>query len=289
MGRGVMTQFDYVKPTSLEHLVQELSQVRSLGAILAGGTDLLVKIRGGMRTHRVLFDVNDLQDLIGIEDKGDFVRIGACTRIREVGESETIKSFVPFLASAANQLGSPQIRNRATIGGNIISASPAADTVLPLMASGAKIRVKGAHGEREIVLDDFMKGPGQTDIREGEVLVEINIPKLGPTCRNHFLKVGRRRAMAISVVNLAGWMKKNGNGMIDDVRIVLGAVAPTAVRAKKSETFLRGKPCTEEVLREAARMAGSECQPINDIRATEFGRRLLVEAWTYRLLRVLST
>ena len=95
--------------------------------------------------------------------------------------------------------------------------------------------------------------------------------------------------MAISVVNLAGWMKKNGNGMIDDVRIVLGAVAPTALRAKKAETFLRGKPCTEEVLRETARIASSECQPINDIRATEFGRRLLVEAWTYRLLRVLST
>jgi CO/xanthine dehydrogenase FAD-binding subunit len=284
-----MTQFDYVKPTSLENLVQELSQVRSSGAIFAGGTDLLVKIRGGMRSHRVLFDVNDLQQLAGIEDKGDFVRIGACTRIRDIAESETIKSSVPFLSGAANQLGSPQIRNRATIGGNIISASPAADTVPPLMASGAKIRLMGAYGERELVLDDFMKGPGQTDIRDSEVLVEIDIPKLGPTCRNHFLKVGRRRGMAISVVNLAGWMKKSGNGIIDDVRIVLGAMAPTALRAKKAETFLRGKPCTEGVLRETARIASSECQPINDIRATERGRRLLAEAWTYRLLQVLST
>ena len=167
-------------------------------------------------------------------------------------------------------------------------ASPAADTVPPLMASGAKIRLKDSHGERELILDDFMKGPGQTDIRDSEVLIEIDIPKLGPSCRNHFLKVGRRRAMAISVVNLAGWMKKNCNGVIDDARIVLGAVAPTALRAKNAEAFLRGKPSTEEVLREAARVATSECRPINDIRATERGRRLLVESWTYRLLQILS-
>jgi CO/xanthine dehydrogenase FAD-binding subunit len=284
-----MTQFDYVKPTSLENLVQELAQAGSSGAILAGGTDLLVKIRGGMRSHRVLFDVNDLHRLAGIEDKGDFIRIGACTRIRDVGESEAVKNAVPFLASAANQLGSPQIRNRATLGGNIISASPAADTVLPLMASGAKVRLKGAHEERELVLEDFMKGPGQTDIRDTEVLVEIEVPKLGPAARSQFLKVGRRRAMAISVVNLAGWMKKHGNGVIDDVRIVLGSVAPTALRAKRAENFLRGQSCTEEVLRETARIAGSECQPISDIRATERGRRLLAEAWTYRLLQVLSS
>jgi len=284
-----MTQFDYLKPASLEHLIRELSQVKSSGAILAGGTDLLVKIRGGMRSHRVLFDVNDIQDLLGIEDKGDFVRIGACTRIHEIAESETVKTCVPFLSSAANQLGSPQIRNRATIGGNIVSASPAADTVPPLMCSGAKIRLKSAHGERELYLEDFMKGPGQTDIRDGEVLVAIDIPTLRPGCRSHFLKIGRRRAMAISVVNLAGSMKKNDKGIIDEVRIVLGAVSPKAVRAKRAETFLRGKPCTEAVLREAAKVAGSESQPISDIRATESGRRLLVEAWTYRLLQVLST
>ncbi len=279
-----MPKFDYLKPASLEQLIQELSNAKSSGTILAGGTDLLVRIRGGIKSYRVLFDVNEIQELAGIEDKGNYVRIGARTRIREIAESEIITDSVPFLSMAANLLGSPQIRNRATIGGNIMSASPAADTVPALMAGGAKIRLKNSYGERDVFVSDFMKGPGQTGIREDEALTAIDVPKLGRSCRNCFFKVGRRRALAISVVNLAGWVKKSSDGTVDDLSIVLGAVAPVAFRAVETEAFLRGKPCTGEILREAARLAGRECHPITDIRGTESGRRLLVEAWTYKLL-----
>ena len=281
-------KFDYIKPASLNQLVQELSQAKSSGSILAGGTDLLVKLREGIISYQVLFDVNDIADLCGIEDHPDFIRIRPCTRMRDVSESDVIRRFAPFLSSAAMQLGSPQIRNRATIGGNIVSASPAADTVPPLMASGAKVQLLSTGGSRACSLEDFLQGPGKTDMHEGEVLTAIDIPKFDPEVhRSSFFKVGRRGAMTISVINLAGWVEKKKDGIIHDVKIVLGAVAPTAIRAMATEEFLRGKPCTEETFHEAAKLANSECRPIDDIRGSESGRRLLVEAWTYKLLQTI--
>lgn len=284
-----MAAFDYVKPPSLESLINDYAQAKSEGAILAGGTDLLVKIRSGLVSWRVLFDINDLYEMKGISDEGDSLRIGAVTRICDVADSNVVQSTVPFLSLAASQLGSPQIRNRATVGGNIVSASPAADTVLPLIAMGARLRFGSQGGNREVSIEKFMEGPGQTDIREDEVLIGVVVPKLSNGCKSHFIKVGRRKAVAISVVNIAGWIKTDQTGVIEDVRLVLGAVAPTAIRAGETETFLRGKRPNEVVLKEAARITAGQSSPISDIRGTQKGRRLLVEAWTFRLLQILMT
>ena len=284
-----MAAFDYVRPISLKALVDELAQVKSKGAVLAGGTDILVKIRSGVLSPKVLFDANHLLELNGISDDGDRIRIGALTRIAEILGSNVIKRSIPFLSSAASHLGSPQIRNRATVGGNVLTASPAADMVPPLLAMGAQVRLRGQEGERFVTIEDFMVGPGRTSIRNDEILVEIIVPRLEEGCRSHFLKVGRRRALAISVVNVAGWLKANARGEIEEARIVLGAVAPTATRAKGAEMFLRGKRCTAEVIGEAARLAAGESRPITDIRGTDRGRRLLVEAWTGRMLHLLTS
>ena len=284
-----MAEFDYVKPSSLESLINDYAQVRSEGAILAGGTDLLVRIRSGLVCRRVLFDVNNLDEMNSISDQGDSVSIGAAVRIVDVAESGLIKSVIPFLSLAASQLGSPQIRNRATLGGNIVTASPAADTVPPLIAMGATLMFRSREGHREISIEDFMKGPGQTDIHEGEVLIGTTVPKVINGCKSHFIKVGRRKAVAISVVNMAGWVKKDKTGIIEDLRVVLGAVAPTATRAIEAETYLRGKAPKQDLLKEAASIAAGESSPISDIRGTEEGRRLLVEAWTFRLLETLMS
>jgi CO/xanthine dehydrogenase FAD-binding subunit len=283
-----MSSFDYVKAASLSTLLEELWLVKWDGALLAGGTDLLVKIRAGLAHPKVLFDINHLPELSGIGQQGNEVHLGSATHIASIAASSLLRDCIPLLPMAASHLGSPQIRNRATLGGNIMSGSPAADTVTPLIAMGAQIKLRGREGERRVPLEDFVKGPGQTDIQVGEVLLGVVVPLLKEECRSQFLKIGRRKAMAISVVNLAGWLRKTKGDMIEDLRIVLGAVAPTAIRAKKTEAFLRGKQCTIQVIKEAARLAAEEVSPISDIRGTEDGRRALVEAWTFRLLEILS-
>lgn len=283
-----MVSFDYIKPTSLKSLIRDLAQVKSEGAILAGGTDLIVRIRSGLTTRRVLFDINDLQEMNGISNEGDCLRMGAAVRIQEVADSNVVRNSAAILSLAASQLGSTQIRNRATLGGNIVGASPAADMVPPLMTMGARLRLQGQQGDREVLLENFIKGPGQTSIRTDEVLTDIIVPKLNGGCQSHFLKIGRRKALAISVVNMAGWIKADQTGLIEDVRIVLGAVAPTAVRAGEAEAFLKGKRPNRAVMQEAARMAASESRPISDIRGAEQERRLLVEVWTFQLLQRLT-
>jgi CO/xanthine dehydrogenase FAD-binding subunit len=186
-------------------------------------------------------------------------------------------------------MGSPQIRNQATVGGNIASASPCADTVPPLMAAGARLRLSSKDADREVSLEDFMQDAGRTIIRDHEVLTDIIVPKLSAGCRSHFVKVGRRKALAISVINLAGWAKKDSNGVLEDIKIVLGSVAPTAFRAKSAEAVLKGEVPTDSAIQEAARKAAAESLPISDIRGTENERRLLVEAWALRLLQVLTS
>jgi len=286
--RKASAVFDYIKPPSLESLINDMAQVKSEGAILAGGTDLLVKIRTGLISRRVLFDINDLQEMNGILSEGNSLRIGAGTRIRDIADSDMVRDSVPFLALAASELGSPQIRNRATLGGNIVSASPSADTVPPLIAMGARLTFRSPEGDRVVSIEDFLQGPGQTTIREDEVLTGVIVPKLSNGSKSHFVKVGRRKALAISVVNIAGWIKTDQAGFIEDAGLALGAVAPTAIRARRVEAFLKGKKPNRVVLEEAARMAAGESSPISDIRGEREGRRLLVEAWTFRLLESLT-
>lgn len=284
-----MASFDYIKPTSLNNLINYVSQAKLEGAILAGGTDLLNKIRSGLITKRALFDISDLKEISGIADEGDDLRIGAAVRMREIADSNVVQDSLPFLSMAASQMGSPQIRNRATVGGNISSASPCADSVPPLMAAGAKLKLRSQDGDREVSLENFMKDAGQTSIRDHEVLTDIIVPKLGVGCRSHFCKVGRRKALAISVINLAGWLKTDPTGVVKDVKIVLGSVAPTAFRAKGAEAVLKGKIATRSIIQKAAKKAAEESSPISDIRGSEKERRLLVEAWTFRLIEVLTS
>jgi carbon-monoxide dehydrogenase medium subunit len=235
----------------------------------------------------VVFDITNLASCRGIVEEEDYLRIGAAVRMAELATSATVQRMASSLAAAARQIGSQQIRNRATLGGNIVAASPAADAIPPLLVADAMLVLLGADGRRELPLAQFLKGPGETFLGENEVLTEVVIPAEGAGCRSRFVKVARRKAQACSVINLAGRIDIGQDGLVRDIRIAMGAVAPTVIRARRAEEALMGRAPSTKNLAEAAALAAEECRPISDFRATENARKLLVEAWAYRLLQVL--
>jgi carbon-monoxide dehydrogenase medium subunit len=277
-------EFDYVKPSGIAELVEGLRTAGGDGAVLAGGTDLHVKMRIGKLAPRVLFDISELGACRSIAERGDLLAIGAAVRMSEIIASPLIAHRVPALADAARQMSCRQIRNRATLGGNIVTASPAADAVPPLLAADATVLLAGPAGQRELTLANFLLGPGKTALEPGEVLTEILIPMQSAACRSGFVKVGRRKAQAISIINLCGSLSLDEAGAIRDLRLVLGSVGPTAMRARRCEQALQGVAPSKESLAAAAALAAEECRPITDLRGSAEGRRLLVEAWTLRLL-----
>jgi carbon-monoxide dehydrogenase medium subunit len=283
-----MVSFDYIKPNSLDDLLEQLSRKVEDGSIIAGGTDLLVRMRAGSVSPKVVYDINNIKELSRIRDLGDSIAIGPMVKMFEIVQSDLVRKHLPFLAEAAEQVGSPQIRNRATVGGNILTASPCADTVPPLMVSGARLKLKSVKDEREIKLENFMKHAGLTDIKTDELLIDIIVPKMpeGYTCK--FLKLGRRKSLAISVINMAGWAKLSPEFIIEDIRIVLGSVAPTAFRATVAEKFLTGKKADTAIIKKAAIKAVEQSAPISDIRGTKDDRSLLIEVWVGRLLQILN-
>ncbi len=277
--------FDYVKPRTPEQLVSGLREARGEGAVLAGGTDLHVKIRVGKARPRVVFDIADLAQCRSIVEEGDELRVGAAVTMAEIMGSAIARRKTPSLVSAAAHMSSRQIRNRATLGGNIVTASPAADAVPVLLAADARLVLFNVDGRRELGLADFLIGPGKTALGVGEVLMEVIVPVERAHCRSRFVKVGRRKAQAISIVNLAGRITIGDDGLISDARIALGAVAPTAMRAHRAEQALNGSAPTQRILAEAAALSAEACRPISDNRATARGRTLLVEGWALRMLQ----
>lgn len=283
-----MVSFDYVRPQTLDQLLTGLHQSQSDGAILAGGTDLHVKIRAGLSSPRVLFDISELAPCRSIIAEEASLRIGGAVRMAELMASAAVWDKVPSLAAAAREMSSRQIRNRATLAGNIVTASPAADAVPPLLAADATLVLVSSAGKRILPLAEFLLGPGKNSLAKGEVMAEILIPSEPSGCCSGFVKVGRRKAQAISIINLAGSIHLGQDGIVKDVRIALGAVGPTAMRARQAEAALLGRNPTTRNLEEAAELAARECHPISDVRGTGSGRRLLVKAWTLRLLQQLS-
>lgn len=282
-----MVCFDYVKPRTVADLLEGLRLAGSEGAVLAGGTDLHIKIRLGLTAPRVLFDISELAACRHIAADGEMLRIGAAVSMTQIMISPEVQRMAPALVESVRQMSCRQIRNRATLGGNIVTASPAADAVPPLVAAQAKLALAGPEGYRVISLAEFLIAPGKTALRPHEVLTEVLIPAPGAHCRSHFVKVGRRKAQAISIINLAVQLNLEPGGVLHDVRIALGAVAATAMRARRAEESLEGQTPNATNLAEAAKLAADECRPISDVRATANGRKLLVEAWTLRLLQQL--
>ncbi|MCR4419764.1 MAG: xanthine dehydrogenase family protein subunit M [Clostridia bacterium] len=281
-----LPDFDYFAPMSLAEACALLARFGSSAKALAAGTDLLPKMKGGLLSPEVLVSLRNLEGLRGIQyHKERGVVIGALVTHNDLIRSALLQEKYPSVCGAARQIANYQIRNRGTVGGNICNAVPSADLPPILIALEAQARLVGATGERTLPLEQFFVGPNQTVINQDEILTEIVIPdREPPFTGSTYLKFGLRRSGALAVVGVAAAVVTEGN-VVKEARIVLGAVAPVPMRAKKAEELLTGKEATEELLEEVGRCAAAESKPISDIRASEEYRRDMVRVFTKRALR----
>lgn len=277
-----LPEFDYFLPSSLSETFTLLKNYKGRARLLAGGTDLLVKMKKRAISPDVIVDLNKISELTFIELADHYLHIGGLTRLSVMGESSIVRERAPALAEAVNVLASPHIRNRATIAGNLCNASPAADTAPSLLALDASVKLQSADGERIVPLSQFFLGPEQTVTKPDEVLTEVIVPlQEGASA---FIKLGRRKAFTLSVASVAAFAKVN-NGKFEEVRIALGAVAPTPIRARKVEEALKGKDISEDNVEKAAQLVKEECCPITDVRASAEYRTEMSYVLTKRVLK----
>jgi carbon-monoxide dehydrogenase medium subunit len=278
--------FDFYQPATLEEASRLLKENGPGGRLLAGGTDLVIALKEKGLLPKYLVDLKRVPGLTGIRENSDgSIAIGALTTMREIEISPLITKKFPFLAQSAAEVGSIQIRNRATIGGNMANATPSADTAPPLMALNARAKIVGVNGERTVSLEEFFKGPGQTVMSAEEVLSEINIPRTGPRLVGEYIKFSPREMMDLAYVGIAvAYNLGNDDQKCDGVRIVLGAVAPTPMRAKRAETALEGQNLTEALAEKVGQIAAEEAKPISDVRSSADYRRAMVGTMTTRAI-----
>jgi carbon-monoxide dehydrogenase medium subunit len=278
--RATAPTFDYYTPKTVTEVLNLIGKLRPV-SIIAGGTDFVPAVRlKGFRPKHVVSLVNLRKELSYVTFKDGTVRIGALTKIRDAQRSEHLRKKATCLHEALSQIGSVQIRNMATIGGNLCNASPAADSAPPLLVLDASVEVIRKGGRRTIPLEDFFVGPGKTALRKGELLREITFrPEAGTA--SSFQKLGRTRGEDISTATAAVLLKTDGS-KISHARIALGSVAPTPIRAHKAEKELVGKAASESVLDSVASKASEEASPISDVRATADYRRSAVKALVMR-------
>ena len=276
--------FDYHEPTSIREAAELGARFGAEGRFLAGGTDLMIQIRRGRCAPRHVVSLHRVPGLDAI-DAGGTVALGALVTHRRLERAPELAGPLRALVEGAEVIGGHQIRNVATVGGNVVNASPAADVVLVLVTLEATVTCLGPDGERTIPLQSFASGPGVTARRPDELLTRIAFPRLPARSATAFLKAGRRRAMEISVVCVAARLTLDPSfERCEDVRIALGAVAPITMRARAAERSLEGRALTEETLREAGRLAAAEARPISDVRASARYRGLLVATLVPRAL-----
>jgi len=255
---------------------------------LAGGTDLLVRIKKGILTPRVLVNLKGIVTLTGIRQEGGRISLGPLVTLAEMARSPILRQHVPVLAETAGQMGSVQVRNLATVGGNIGNASPAADLAPPLTVLDATVQVTGARGARESKAADFLVGPGVCARSPDELITGLSVPVPGPGERAVYLKYSLRRAHDIALVGVAVWVRL-ADGIIADCRIALGAVGPTVLRAREAEGLLRGVRAAAAGLNQAGELAAAATRPIDDVRAGAAYRREITRVLVARaLIRVLA-
>lgn len=279
---------EYYSVRSVSEALELLAEHQERARIIAGGTDLLIELERDQRPGvGALIDISRVPGLDQIERRGDQIRLGCLvTHNHVVGSALVVERGLP-LAQACWEVGAPQIRNRATVAGNLITASPANDTITPLIALGAEVTLASVRGERTVALADFYRGVRQTAMQADELLTSISFPALGRNERGIFLKLGLRQAQAIAVVNAAVILTFEGD-VIRQARITLGSVAPTIVRAPVAEQALIGRSLSQDVIAQAARLAGAASSPIDDVRSSAQYRSEMVKVLVARALRALA-
>ena len=277
---------EYFRPTSLADALDLLRRCAGRARLVAGGTDVLVELQRGVKPTDTLIDLSALHELKYVRHEGHSLALGALTTHNDVVASEACVHYALPLAQACWEVGAPQIRNRATVAGNLVTASPANDTIVPLMALGAEVELVSARGSRIVSLNEFYPGFRRTVVQPDELIREIHVPTLAENQRGLFLKLGLRQAQAISVISVAFVLTFAG-ARISAASITLGCLAPTIIHARTVETYLVGKRLTSEVRAEAGRLANEDAAPIDDIRgSTAYRRETLASLVTHGLRRL---
>ena len=277
--------FDFYQPATLAEASRLLKENGPGGRFLAGGTDLVIAMKEKGLLPKYIVDLKRVPGLSGIRENNDgTITIGALTTMYAIETSPVITKKYPFLAQSAAEVGSIQIRNRATIGGNMANATPSADAAPSLIALDATAKIASADAERTVALEEFFRGPGQNIMNADEILTEITIPKTGAQWVGEYIKFSPRDMMDLAYIGVAVAYNLGSDKKCQGVRIVLGAVAPTPIRAKNSEALLEGKVLTEELATKVGDEAAKESKPISDVRSSADYRRAMVGVMTKRAI-----
>jgi carbon-monoxide dehydrogenase medium subunit len=282
----MLHRFAYLAPDRLDEALDILTQGEGRTKVLAGGTDLLVRMKEGAVRPDAVLDIGRLEELRGIRLEDRSILIGPLTTHEEIDGSELIRRHAQALAQGAAQVGSPQIRHRATIGGNLVNASPAADTVPPLFVHQAEVQVSSVAGNRWLAVEDFFTGPGATVLAPGELVTGLRLPLTDDDrMESRYEKFGTRNALSVAVASVAAASAREPDGRLNWIRIALGSVSPMVLRAGEAERLLTGEVPGEELATRAAGEAAGCCCPIDDVRGSAWYRRQLVAALLIRILR----
>lgn len=277
-----MKSFEFFEPTTLAEASHLFAKEHT--QLLAGGTDLIIGMKAYTETPKSVVSLQKVPGLSGITTGADnSITIGAMTTVREVELSEDIQQHHTALSEGASEIGSVQIRNLATIGGNIAHASPAADTVAGLLAADAQVDIASAGRNRTVPINKLFTGPGQTVLRPGEIITHFRLPS--PASGSHYIKHKIREVMDLAFIGVASAINLD-NGTITEARIGLAAVAPTPIRAAEAENLLKGKVLTPELLEQAGEAAAAATSPISDLRCSAEHRREMVNVLTKRTLQL---
>jgi len=271
---------EYFVPTSLEEALAMLKERQGQARVIAGGTDLIIQLKKKEVAAKCLVDVTNLDELKGIELEDGFIRIGACVTHQELASSGLIRDRAAALAEGASQVGSPQIRNMGTVGGNIVNAQPAADTVVPLMALEAEVEVASREGTRWDPLGGLCVGPGQCTVdATAEILTAVRFRALGPNQGSAFERLAKRKALALPILNAAAVVTLNDGGdTFQEVRLAVGPIGPTPARALSAEEALRGAAVEAQAIAAAMEIAAQEAQPrSNPLRGSQEYRQEMVK------------
>ena len=282
-----MARFDYLEARTLRRAISLLERHGNQARVVAGSTDFLIRWRQGAWNPQLVIDISKIKSLKRVSfNSRNGLRLGALATVHTIETDPIVREKYSALSAAASAFAGVQIRNLATVGGNVCNASPAGDMIPALLAFGARCRIAGPKGERWAPLDEFFVGPGNTILEQGEVLTELLLPTPASPSGSLYIKHSPRGAMDIATIGVASVISLgNGSGTCLDAKIALGAVAPTPIRAYSAERILRGQAITPELLLAAAQEAQRSAAPIDDVRGSAAHRRAMVSVLTQRTLK----
>jgi CO/xanthine dehydrogenase FAD-binding subunit len=278
-----MKSFELYQPSTYEEAISLLRQYGKKAKVMAGGTDLLVRMKGGEIVPEYIVNLKNIRGLNHVTWRNNILSIGAGTTIHEIERSSTIQGEFNLLIQAAHKLGGYQTRNLATIGGNLCNASPSAEMAPALIVLGSKLKIMGANGNRNVPIEDFFSRPSQTILQDDEILAEIQIPRRETDSRGTYLKLGVRNAMEIAIVSVAVLLALDSKQRtFKYLRIALGGVAPTPIRVMGVEEIAKGREPNKDLIRELCQIGAEEAKPISDLRATAEYRKEMVQVLVRR-------